>query len=106
LAESYLRRRGYFILERNFRTRRGEIDLVARKEKTVVFVEVKTAQGCSYGPPRSWIGWRKRARLIRTAQAYLSLKGVGDADCRFDVIAIDLSSTAPRLTHIINAFTA
>jgi putative endonuclease len=106
VALAFLRSKGYVILERNYRTRRGEIDIVARQGRTVVFVEVKTARGYSYGPPRCWVGWRKRSRLIRTASAYLARKGLGDADCRFDVIAIELSLGSPRLTHIVNAFSA
>jgi putative endonuclease len=106
LAVEHLVQKGYHILTRNFHTRRGEIDIVARQDDQIIFVEVKTAQGRSYGSPRSWVDPRKQARVIYAAIVYMALKGIQDADCRFDVIAIELDQPKPRLTHIINAFTA
>ena len=106
LAVGHLRRKGYRILDRNFHTRRGEIDIVAMQGNQIVFVEVKTARGKTYGPPRGWVDYRKQARLIHAAVVYLAMKRIQDTDCRFDVIAIELDRSRPRLTHIINAFTA
>jgi putative endonuclease len=103
-AVEYLRRKGYQILERNFHARRGEIDIIARQGDQIVFVEVKTARGKSFGSPRDWVDFRKQARLIHAAVVYLAMKQ--DTDCRFDVIAIELDRIKPRLTHIINAFSA
>ena len=106
LAVKHLRRKGYRILRRNFHTRRGEIDIIARQGDQIVFVEVKTARGKSYGSPRSWVDSRKQARIIYAAVVYLALKEIQDTDCRFDVIAIELDRSRPRLTHVVNAFTA
>ena len=106
MAVRHLRRKGYRILKRNFHTRRGEIDIVARQGDQIVFVEVKTARGKSYGAPREWVDPRKQARIIYAAVVYLALKRIQDADCRFDVIAIELNRDRPRLTHVINAFSA
>jgi len=69
-------------------------------------VEVKTARSCSFGPPRAWVDWRKRTRLIKTALAFMAERGVGEVDCRFDVIAIQMGRDKRVLTHIMSAFTA
>jgi len=106
LAVEHLVRKGYRILTRNFHTRRGEIDIIARRGDQIIFVEVKTAKGKAFGSPRCWVDLRKQARLIHAAVVYLAIKGVHDTDCRFDVIAIELDRPKPRLTHIINAFSA
>jgi putative endonuclease len=106
LAVRHLLRKGYRILKRNFHTRRGEIDIVARHGDQIVFVEVKTAGGKTYGSPRSWVNPRKQARIIYAAVVYLALKEIQETDCRFDVIAIELDRNKPRLTHIVNAFSA
>jgi putative endonuclease len=106
LAVDYLLRKGYRILSRNFHTRRGEIDIVAQQSDQIVFVEVKTARGKAYGSPRDWVDSRKQSRLIYAAIVYLAMKQIQETDCRFDVITIELDLPKPRLTHIINAFTA
>ncbi len=103
-AADYLRRKGYRILERNYQTREGEIDIVAKQGGTLVFVEVKTARGLSFGHPQSWVNRRKRAHLFRAALAYMAEKGNLEASCRFDVIAIVMKSKKTRLTHIPDAF--
>ena len=106
MAAAYLERKGYHILERNYRTRDGEIDLIAQREGTVVFVEVKTAQNLSFGPPQCWVNCRKQDHLIRAAQAYLMGRGPGEDNCRFDVIAILVAGRKTTLTHVVNAFSA
>jgi len=106
MAAAYLERKGYHILERNYRTRHGEIDLIAQREGIVVFVEVKTARNLSFGPPQCWVNFRKRDHLIRAAEAYLMGKSAGEDNCRFDVIAILLDEKEAQLTHIVNAFSA
>ena len=106
IAVAYLRRKGYIILERNYRTRNGEIDIVTRERRTFVFVEVKTAKSRSFGPPQCWVDSRKQTHLLRTAVAYMTEKGVGGANCRFDVIAIVLAEKRAKLTHIVDAFPA
>lgn len=106
MAAAYLERKGYQILERNYRTRDGEIDLIAQREGTVVFVEVKTARNLSFGPPQCWVNCRKRDHLIRAAAAYLAEKSSDEVNCRFDVIAILVDKKEAKLTHIVNAFLA
>jgi putative endonuclease len=106
MAAAYLKRKGYHILERNYRTRHGEIDLIAQREGTVVFVEVKTARNLSFGPPQCWVNFRKREHLIRAAEAYLMERNTGEDNCRFDVIAIYMAGRKTKLTHLLNAFSA
>lgn len=89
LAAEYLQGRGYRILERNYRTRTGEIDLVAKDGAVLVFVEVKYRKDASCGSPLSAVDARKQQRIARTARCYLMERGYGtETDCRFDVVAI------------------
>ena len=103
-AAEYLRRRGYLILERNYQTREGEIDIVAQQGDVLVFVEVKTARSLSFGHPQGWVSCRKRAHLVRAALAYMAEIGDLETNCRFDVIAIVMSAKKIKLTHIPDAF--
>lgn len=105
-AEQHLRRRGYVIIERNFRCPLGEVDLIALDRGTVVFVEVKTRRDASFGTPVEAIDGRKRRRLQRAAQVYLNRKRLHDRAARFDVVAVDWSGTDASCELIVNAFDA
>lgn len=88
-AADYLRQRGYRILEKNFRCRFGEIDLICRKDRFLVFVEVKYRGGSSFGTPASAVDVRKQIRISNTASWYLySHRFPPDTPCRFDVAAV------------------
>ena len=86
-AAEYLQRKGYAICERNFRVPVGEIDIIARKEGVLVFVEVKTRRSLRFGRPAAAVGWQKQQRIIRAAAWYLQGKQQQPA-CRFDVIEV------------------
>jgi putative endonuclease len=88
LACDELRRRGYAILDRRFRTRCGELDIVARDGNVMVFVEVKARSGGNFGAPLESITSQKRQRLSRMAASYLFLKHLSNVPCRFDVVAV------------------
>jgi len=104
LACAELQRRGYAILERRYRTRAGEIDIVARDRGTVVFVEVKTRTGGAFGGAAAAVtGWKQR-RVAHLALEYLSRHGLHRCPCRFDVVAIDVDEETPRVTVYANAF--
>ncbi|UCE20635.1 MAG: YraN family protein [Gemmatimonadota bacterium] len=103
LAVQFIRRQGFEILERNYHHRRGEIDIVARDRKTLVFIEVKTATSNQYGPPESWVDSRKQQQVAKIAAAYLQERKVTNVDCRFDVIAVD-HTRENSINHIQNAF--
>jgi putative endonuclease len=104
LACEELCRRGYAILDRRFRTRCGELDIVARDGNVIVFVEVKARSGCNFGDPFASVTWKKRQRLGQMAAAYLFLKRLHGAPCRFDVVAVTTSSTDVRVEVLQHAF--
>ena len=96
-----LQRRGYVILDRRFRTRCGELDIVARDGKVVVFVEVKARTDGSFGDPSESVTSQKRRRLAQMAASYLSRKQLGDVPCRFDVVAVVEGPDAARTIELI-----
>ncbi|HYV85474.1 MAG TPA: YraN family protein [Patescibacteria group bacterium] len=107
IAAGHLERKGWRILERGFRTRTGEIDLVAAEGDLLVFVEVKTRSGLGCGRPAEAVDARKRGRILRAAQLWLARHGRAEAPCRFDVIEILAEAGAPaRIHHIPDAFQA
>jgi putative endonuclease len=103
-AARYLQELGYEIIQRNFRTRRGEIDLIARDGKVLVFVEIKTCSSDSFGRPETWVTPLKQRRIAGAALTWIHQNHCENEDCRFDVVAIDLRRTAGGLEHIRNAF--
>ncbi len=102
-AAHFLAKRGYRILERNYRTPHGEIDLIALHEGTVVFVEVKTRTSDAFGAPELAVGPRKQLRMIKTALGYIKYKKLHQVPCRFDIVAIS-SVTEREIELIQNAF--
>ncbi|WP_022851555.1 YraN family protein [Limisalsivibrio acetivorans] len=98
-AVKYLKKKGYTICERNFRSRFGEIDIIAEKDGVTAFVEVKTRTDNSYGTGLDAITHEKMRRLRKTAELYI-VKQEQEIPCRFDVISIDKD----EITHIENAF--
>jgi putative endonuclease len=92
LAADALMNKGYRILERNFRCRHGEIDLVAEDEHDLIFVEVKARRGTSYGLPEDALTFFKRRKLLELASYYLDLHTCPDRSWRIDVVAVQFSS--------------
>jgi putative endonuclease len=102
LAVSYLLSHGYSLVERNFKARYGEIDIICTKDNTLVFVEVKTRIGNRFGTPEEAVTSKKLHEVIKTAEYYkLTHKNVPDA-LRIDVVAIDMNGNQQmtRLNHI------
>jgi putative endonuclease len=107
LACRYLHDQGLHLLERNYNTRYGEIDLVMRDRDTTVFVEVRYRRHSDVVDPLSSVDIRKQHKLIRTAQSYLQqLKRANPPPARFDVIAITEQGTQHKIDWIKNAFDA
>lgn len=100
-ALDYLQRKGLVLIDRNARSRRGEIDLVMRDGATLVFVEVRQRRSQRFGGAAASIGAAKRARLWRSAEYYL-LRYPHPPACRFDAICIDGESLV-WLRHILSA---
>jgi putative endonuclease len=106
LACAELQRRGYAIVERRYRTRLGEIDIIAKDGLTIVFVEVKARMTQDFGgAAAAMTGWKQR-RISRMAADYLARQRLHDCPCRFDVVAIDFDESEPRVIVYPNAFNA
>lgn len=106
LAAHFLTHRGYEILARNYRTRRGEIDLIARDGKTVVFVEVKARTGSRFGSPCEAVDAKKQQRLRLAAEEWLCQQEEVPF-CRFDVIEVYLPAEPDeefRIRQLTDAF--
>lgn len=103
LASLYLEEKGYVILERNWRFGKEEIDLIARKENTLVVIEVKCRSGNFFGQPEEFVNRKKQKHLIKAADAYIQKKEL-DVEVRFDVIGIILTGKGHHINHIENAF--
>ena len=99
-----LRRRGYEILARRYRTRFGEIDVIARDGQTVVFVEVKARSGLSFGGGAAAVTTWKQRRIAQMAAEYLIRRRWGDRPCRFDVVAITFEHGSYTIEVFQNAF--
>jgi len=106
LACRELRRRGYAILARRYRRRRGEIDIIARDGPAIVFVEVKARDGHEFGEAADAVTRRKRSRMKRVAIDYLTRHDLLDTRCRFDVVAIHFDAERPAIEVFQNAFDA
>ena len=102
-AVDYLRGQGMKILERNFRTPLGEIDIIARCGKSLLFVEVKTRRGSLFGSPQEAVGKRKQRQIIHAAQWYLQNRP-SPLQPRFDVIAVHARGEKAVIDHIPEAF--
>lgn len=99
-AQEYLLGLGYRLLERSYRNRLGEIDLVMQDNDTVVFVEVKTRLSRTYGAAEAAVTVSKQRKLARLALAYVKERGLAHAPLRFDVVAVQDNT----VRHIPNAF--
>lgn len=108
LAARHLRRQGLKILLRRYRTPQGEIDLICREGRTVVFVEVKTRRGTGTGLPAEAVDQAKQRQLTRLALAFLKKHRLLEHPARFDVVGIVWPSgdAPPEITHYRNAFEA
>ncbi len=99
-AEKYLINQGYQILARNIHLGRKEIDLIAQKDKTIVFVEVKGARSTSFGHPSERVDRRKRKNLTEAAEQFINEQKLDGFDYRFDLITI----LGSELEHYPDAF--
>ena len=103
IAVNYLRVKGYKILDRNYRTRYGEIDIILLIEDLLVFVEVKTRRNNKYGDPVESVNYNKVNKIINTANNYLANKKMYNFNVRFDVVEIKFDKI-PKINHIKDAF--
>ncbi len=104
LAVAQLKKLKFKILERNYKCRLGEIDIIAREKDTLVFVEVKTRATADFGGPAAAVTFHKQRQLSRVALTYLGEKKLTNIPARFDVVAVEIIPPAPRIEVIRNAF--
>jgi len=104
IACAELSQRGYAILERRYRTRYGEIDIVAREGDVTVFVEVKTRDGHEFGDGAEAVTLWKQQRIAKMAMDFLARHRLHDRPCRFDVVAVDVSGGTTKVEIYTHAF--
>jgi len=105
IALRYFRRKGYRIVERGFRLFRGEIDIIAHDGQTLVFIEVKTRATTEFGLPEEAVTPAKQNQIRKIARGFLVERGLGEPDCRFDVLAVLVPEEGdPVVTHFESAF--
>ena len=100
VASDYLSCRGYEILERNYSSRSGEIDIIARDGDYIVFVEVKARKDEKFGTPREAVNWHKQQTIVKCAKSWLFRNKRTGVPVRFDVVEI----LDAEITHIVDAF--
>lgn len=105
-AARYLSGLGYVILDRNFKTRFGEVDIVARDGPTTVYVEVKRRETPDHGSAAEYVSPSKMRRVVGAARIYAAKHGLSESPTRFDVIAIDVIAGHEQLRHHRGAFDA
>ena len=104
LAAEHYRALGFTVLDRNYRCRDGEIDLVVRRDHLIVFCEVKTRRTSRWGEPSEAVGWRKQQRLRRLAACWLADRRPDHREVRFDVMSVVVAKDDPEVTLIPDAF--
>jgi putative endonuclease len=105
-AARYLEHQGYRILQKNYRSRWGEIDLIAEDCDCLVFIEVRSRRGAGFGLPQETVNWAKQQKVRQMAVRYLKEKGLWQKNCRFDVIGVlfDHNDNIKALELIRDAF--
>lgn len=105
LAQRFLKKQGHKIIETNFRSHWGEIDIISLHCDVLVFTEVRSKSNTRYGTPEDTVDRKKQEKIRKTATYYLHSKHIHDRFCRFDVITVVCEDHCqPRLTHFEDAF--
>ena len=103
MAKDYLVKKGYIILEVNYRHLKAEVDIIARKGASLVAVEVKTRSTSDFGNPQDFVKPKQIQRLVRAVNHYVNLKDL-DVEVRFDIISIIKNKLGTRIEHLEDAF--
>jgi len=104
IAERWLTRRGWRVIQRRFRNGHRDIDLVVERDGTVAFVEVKARRGAEFGGPVQAVNYRKRKQLMRSAMVWIDRHGRAAESYRFDVVGVLVDGAVVRICHVENAF--
>lgn len=102
MAVEFLLKKSYKLLERNYRTKTGEVDIVMEDHGIIVFVEVKTRKYLGQGLPEEAVTPRKLSNIKRVGEHYLITKNFTSKTARIDVVAIELTTAPPTIRHLIN----
>lgn len=102
LASRYLKIKGYKILEENYTNKIGEIDIICRTKKNLIFVEVKSRSNSKYGYPREAVDIKKQKKIRRISSLYLLENNLKNIQFRYDVLEVNLNTE--KINHIENAF--
>lgn len=103
LAADFLVQKGFEIVERNYRYKRSEIDVIARKDNWLIFVEVKTRSSSYFGHPEEFVDSKKRSKILEGADHYLQETN-WQGNVRYDIISINLTGGQSKVVHIEDAF--
>ena len=103
IAQGFLLNKGYDILETNFYTKIGEIDIIAKKDKCIVFIEVKTRTSLKYGTPAMAVNSIKKKHIKSVAKTFLHLHRLSNSEIRFDVIEVFINEGKCEVNHIEGA---
>lgn len=103
MAATYLEQKGFVVLERNYRYKRSEIDLIVRRGNWLIFVEVKTRTSDAYGLPEEFVDYKKKKKIFEGADYYMFYIN-WSGNVRYDIIAISMASGQPRIHHLEDAF--
>lgn len=103
LAVEYLKKNEYLILERNYRFKKAEVDIIAKKEDVLIVVEVKTRSSSYFGNPQDFVNDKKIKLLVYAIDNYINVKNL-DLEIRFDIIAILKRNNQYKVHHIEDAF--
>jgi len=103
IAVSHLTKKGYTILETNYRFQKAEVDIIAQKGTTLAVVEVKTRTSADFGNPEEFVSKKKIRLLVKAIDHYIDENNL-DVEVRFDVIAILLQKNSTEINHIKDAF--
>lgn len=104
IAERWLRRNGWRLVQRRFRNGHRDIDLIVERDETVVFVEVKARRGSEFGDPVEAVNWSKQKELARSASVWIDRHGRPSESYRFDVVGVLVEGERVRVRHVPNAF--
>ena len=102
IAQDYLKNKGYEIIETNFYTKKGEIDIVSKKDNYIVFVEIKTRNNLEYGTPAMAVNFTKKMHIKNSAKIYIHMNNLYGCNVRFDVIEIIIKNGKCKINHIKN----
>jgi putative endonuclease len=104
IAERWLRRQGWRVINRRFRNGHRDIDLVVERDQTIAFVEVKARRGADFGGPVAAVNWRKQRELSKSAQVWIDRHGQVAETYRFDVVGVLVNGERVRVRHVADAF--